>query len=154
MAMSHRKKANEEELRRCRLSVIVYDIPIETTLGDIRSLLRRRIEIVFGKPFRGEERKKAYLNFTKEEQVNEMIKDGSLFLQGHEMRISRYLPKSYPLSGYITTNLRLIIGDTQRQSEVREKVSEFDLKKYFEQFGEIVDCDWQNRNEVILQFRK
>lgn len=102
----------------------------------------------------GEERKKAFLNFTKEEQVNEMIKGGSLFFQGHEMRISRYLPKSYPLSGHITTNLRLIIDDTQHQSEVRDKISEFDLKRYFQQFGEIVDCDWQSRKEVILQFRR
>ena len=88
--------------------------------------------------------KKAYLNFNNKETVDRLMKMGILKYHEHEMKISRYLPKGYALGGYITANILLTIHGG--------KIPEFDLKKYFEKFGRIVDAKWHDDNEMILEF--
>lgn len=92
----------------------------------------------------GQNRKQAFLNFRKANDVNEVMKDPLLISQEQEMPISRFLPKSCPFGGYMTTNLLLTIHGRE--------VTEFDLKKYFKNFDPIIACSWQNDYQVILQF--
>ena len=57
--------------------------------------------------------KQTFLNFNNEESVNELIQCGSIISEGHEMRILRYLPESYSLANYFTTNILLTIRDAK-----------------------------------------
>ena len=103
----------------------------------------------------GRNLKQAFLNFNNEESVNELIQGGSIIREGHEMRLSRYLPKSYPLANYFTTNILLTIDDvTKQMNKSQRKIPEFDLRKHFDPLGRIINCYWQSDNEVILQFEK
>jgi len=102
----------------------------------------------------GEKRKKAYLNFKNEERVNELMKGGSLIHRGQEMKISRHTPKNCPLPGYITSTVLLKIYGTEQENGFGKELTEYDLKKYFQYFGEIIACDWQSSYEVILEFRE
>lgn len=95
----------------------------------------------------GEKRQRAFLNFQKQEDVKKVMKDLLLYNQEEEMRISRYIPKSCPLSGHMTPNILLTIHG--------RGITEFDMKKYFEKdFGPIIAGDWQSDKEVILQFQQ
>lgn len=94
------------------------------------------------------------MNFKRVESVDEFMKGGSLIHQGREMRVSRFIPKSCPLSGYITSSIILIIYETEQENGFRKELEEYDLNKYFQRFGQIIACDWQSSNEVNLQFQQ
>jgi hypothetical protein len=82
------------------------------------------------------------------------MKIGSIKHHGEELKISRYIPKSYPNFRYITHSLLVTIYKTEQNNEYTGELTEFDLKEYFERFGEIIGCNWKSKNEIILQFRK
>ncbi len=70
------------------------------------------------------------------------------------MKISRYIPKSCHLSGYMTSYIILTIYGTEQENGFKRELTEYDLKQYFRDFGEIIACDWQSSYEVMLEFQK
>ena len=103
----------------------------------------------------GVKRKKAYLNYNNEERVNELLKNRPLKLSRQELRISRYIPKDCHMSGHITSTLSLMIHQTGKDNGSEKQITEYDLQKYFEKFGQIIACEWQNNEKkAILQFQE
>ncbi len=108
----------------------------------------------FSTEVNGERRQAVYLNFRKIDSVDEFMKGGSLKYQGQEWKISRSTPKGCHLSGYISSTVLLTIYETEQQNGLKKELTEYDFKKYFEEFGEIIACDWRSDYEVILQFQE
>jgi hypothetical protein len=109
----------------------------------------------FSTEVNGERRQAVYLNFRTIASVDQFMKGGSLIYQGQELKISRYTPKGCHLSGYITSTVLLTIYETEQQNGLKKELTEYDLKKYFQdRFGKIIACEWRSSNEVILQFRE
>ena len=163
------KRVTKAELERCSLALLARNVSKEVTEKDLQRLIKQKcgpliFQVEFGQPYskslvdndrsideesfsvaeNGEERRQAFLNFQKKDDVERVMNDPLLFHQGQEIRISRYLPKGCPLAGYLTNNILLTIHGRE--------IPEFDLKKYFEKFGQIVDAQWQNDDQMILQF--
>jgi hypothetical protein len=109
---------------------------------------------IFSTEVNGERRQAVYLNFRKIESVDQFMKGGSLIYRGQELKISRNTPKGCHLSGYISSTVLLTIYETEQQNGLKKELTEYDLKKYFEEFGVIIACDWRSSYEVILQFRE
>jgi len=82
------------------------------------------------------------------------MRSPSIRLNEQELRISRYIPKNLPLTGHITSMLLIMICKTERGNGLEKKVTEYDLKKYFEKFGKIDYCEWESDEEVILKFHE
>lgn len=82
------------------------------------------------------------------------MKIGSIKHREQELRIARFIPKTYHNFRYITYGLLITISKTEQNTGYTGELTEFHLKEYFERFGEIVGCNWQNKNEIMLQFRK
>jgi hypothetical protein len=94
------------------------------------------------------------MNFNSEERVNLLMGNRPFFLHQKELEISRYLPKQCSLSGQITSALSITICKTKTANGSTKEFIEYELTKYLEKFGKIVDWKWQNDNEVILQFKE
>lgn len=102
----------------------------------------------------GQQQQKAYMNFGKEETVNELMKNRPIICNGQKLTVSRYNPKNCYLSGRITFALSVTINETKQDNGFKKELTEYDLNKYFEKFGKIVHCTWESNEEVILQFEE
>jgi hypothetical protein len=102
----------------------------------------------------GDKRQKAYLNFKNKERVDQLMKIGSLIHHGQEMKISRYIPKNCSMSGHLTSTVSLTVDETEEENGFKKELTEFDLQKYFQKFGQIIACERSSNYEFILQFQR
>ncbi len=70
------------------------------------------------------------------------------------MKISRYIPKNCPMSGHLTWTVSLKIDETEQENWFKKELTEFDIQKYFQKFGQIIACEQYSSYEFILQFQR
>lgn len=100
----------------------------------------------------GKDRKNAYLNFKEEKGINALLSKRPIMFQKEELTISRYNPKNVPYAGQVFYHL-LVKFDKTTQN-LNRKPTEYDINKYFGQYGEIISCKWETNREAILQFKE
>jgi hypothetical protein len=101
----------------------------------------------------GKEVYRIYITLNKQEDVDELMKHrSSLRLNGEPFRMVRTLPKYCPLYNRQVTGLKIKIHQTVNDNTHAEKINEFDLRKYFQQFGIIRKCEWTNKDQAEALF--
>ena len=99
----------------------------------------------------GKELQRIYVTLDKPKSVDQFMNDRSrLRLNGEQVKVKRNLPNSFPLYDRDVTGIKIIINDNTSIEELNEN----DLKKYFQKFGQIIECKWTNtdRTEALFRF--
>lgn len=99
----------------------------------------------------GKQVKTVFLNFQSEDRVNQLMKSRTIQLNREEYKISRFNPPDYELAGRIVYTLSVTKTDDPSNHNT---ITEYDLNKYFKNFGNIVDYKKQNDDEFILRFQE
>ncbi|CAF3866485.1 unnamed protein product [Rotaria sordida] len=81
------------------------------------------------------------------------MKVGSIEVDNKRFLISRYNPKDIPLSGQMTPFLLIRKSEKYNNKKTLKDLIESDINKYFERFGKIVHCQWNDDCEAILKFQ-
>ncbi|CAF1504240.1 unnamed protein product [Rotaria sordida] len=82
------------------------------------------------------------------------MKVGSIEVDNKQFLISRYNPKDIPLSGEMTHFLLIRKSEKNNNNKTLKDLIESDINKYFERFGKIVHCQWNDDCEAILKFQQ
>jgi hypothetical protein len=94
-----------------------------------------------------------YITLDKPESVDQFMRDRSgLRLNGEHVKVKRSLPNTFPLYDRDVTGIKIMIDYNTSTGKLNENY----LKKYFQQFGKILDCKWTNedRTEALFRFEK
>jgi hypothetical protein len=97
--------------------------------------------------------KRIYITLDRPESVDELMKHRpSLRLNGELLRITRALPKFYPLYAQCVTGLMIKIHQSVNDNTAIGKLNEWDLRRYFQHFGTIRSCQWTNQDQTEALF--
>ena len=102
----------------------------------------------------GDRMHKIYIRFQSENQVNQFTKHRSFKVNGKEFEVFRLNPKDIYMFGQITCFLSFELRELGWNVSFQQKLTEYDMQKYFNRFGAIIGCDHPNDHECILQFQE
>jgi hypothetical protein len=80
------------------------------------------------------------------------MKQRTFQLNGQPLRVTRTLPKSCPLYDRCATGLRIKIQASDNNNTSVGKLTENDLKKYFQYFDNTFKCKWTNADQTEALF--
>jgi hypothetical protein len=101
----------------------------------------------------GKELYNIYIILDTPENVHQLMKQRSnLQLHGKLLRITRSLPKFYPLYNKSVTGLKIKIHQSVDNNATTIKLNESYLRRYFKKFGTIRYCKWTNADHTEALF--
>ncbi len=100
----------------------------------------------------GKELYHIYVILNRQEHVDQLMKQRSkLRIYGEPLRITRSLPKFYPLYNKSVTGLKIKIHQSVGNNATTIKLNESDLRKHFKNYG-IRYCKWTNADQTEALF--
>ncbi len=101
----------------------------------------------------GKEVRRFYITLDRKESADELMKNRSnLRLNGEQLRITRTLPNTLVLYNQCVTGLNIKLHQYDNNNIPVGKLNEYDLRKYFENFGGIRNCRWINEDQTEALF--